>query len=102
MAHQPTAPSSYLPPQKRILSQAHLAAFKRSPTHDEIVRFIDDLDDSIAGKKLSEAGEGSEVSRPLFNGQGAMAEHWLIHVAHNASHSHTGSSHGYCAKHTSG
>lgn len=57
-----TKPSTYVVPTKHILSRAHLDAFLRSPAHDQIVGFIDALNDAIVGKKLSEAGEGSEVS----------------------------------------
>ncbi|RXK35674.1 serine/threonine-protein phosphatase 2A activator 2 [Tremella mesenterica] len=64
---QPEASTSYPPPQKCILSQAHLAAFQRSNTHDEIVSYVHELDDSIVGVKLSEAGDGSERTRPLVN-----------------------------------
>jgi serine/threonine-protein phosphatase 2A activator len=58
---QPQASTSYLPPTKHILSPAHLAAFKRSSTHQEIIQFIDDLNTSIIGKKLSDVDKGSEV-----------------------------------------
>ena len=57
----PTASSSYTPPSKRILSPAHLAAFKRSSTHDDIIQFIDALNESIIGVKLTESGSGSDV-----------------------------------------
>lgn len=53
--------STYIVPTKHILSRAHLDAFLRSPAHDQILGFVDALNDSIVGKKLSEAGEGSEV-----------------------------------------
>jgi serine/threonine-protein phosphatase 2A activator len=53
--------SSYIEPTKRILSPAHLAAFQRSKTHDELLSFIDALNDSIVGEKLTQAGPGSEV-----------------------------------------
>ncbi|KAK4683947.1 serine/threonine-protein phosphatase 2A activator, partial [Tremellales sp. Uapishka_1] len=57
----PTASTSYIPPTKRILSTAQLAAFRRSRTHNELLSFIDELNDSIVGKKLSSAGDGSSV-----------------------------------------
>lgn len=59
---QPVASTSYVVPRKCILSPAHLAAFKRSPTHQSIVEFIDDLNSSIVDKTLDDAGEGSEAS----------------------------------------
>jgi serine/threonine-protein phosphatase 2A activator len=62
-AEHPSASTSYLPPTKHILSAAHLAAFQRSKTHAEIVDFVEQLNDSIVGRKLSDAGDGSEVSR---------------------------------------
>ncbi|WVQ83513.1 serine/threonine-protein phosphatase 2A activator 2 [Cryptococcus sp. DSM 104549] len=60
---QDTASTSYIIPTKHILSKAHLAAFQRSATHDDILRFIDDLNESIVGRKLRDAGEGSEQQR---------------------------------------
>jgi hypothetical protein len=56
------SPTGYTIPIKRILSKVHLAAFARSPAHDDILGFIDTLNESIVGKKLSEKGEPSEVS----------------------------------------
>lgn len=60
-AVQPTASTSYLIPNKRILSPAHLAAFTRSRSHNEIIGFVNVLNANIIGRTLSEAGEGSEV-----------------------------------------
>lgn len=57
-----TLPSGYQVPIKRILSKVHLAAFERSPAHADILGFIDTLNESIVGKKLSEKGEPSKVS----------------------------------------
>lgn len=62
MADQPEASTSYTPPVKYILSSAHLAAFRRSTTHEEITGFISDLNDSIVGKSLKDV-EASEVSQ---------------------------------------
>lgn len=56
----PTGP--FVVPTKRILSKAHLAAFQRSPAHADILGFIDTLNERVVGVKLSEQGEGSEVS----------------------------------------
>jgi serine/threonine-protein phosphatase 2A activator len=64
-SNQPQASTSYLPPTKHILSPAHLAAFKRSSTHHEITQFIDDLNTSIVGKKISDMVKGTEVSERL-------------------------------------
>ncbi|WWC68933.1 serine/threonine-protein phosphatase 2A activator 2 [Kwoniella pini CBS 10737] len=65
-SHQPVASTSYLPPRKYILSKAHLAAFQRSRTHKEVVNFIEELNDAVVGKKLTEAGEGSERTKPIM------------------------------------
>lgn len=54
------ASTSYMVPRKRILSKEHLAAFSLSATHGDIVAFVDDLNDAVVGKKLSENVE-SEV-----------------------------------------
>lgn len=61
----PLAPAlgEYVVPTKHILSKAHLAAFERSPAHAAIMGFIDALNASIVGKKLSEAGPGNAVSQ---------------------------------------
>ena len=57
----PHASTSYIPPVKRILSSAHLAAFQRSQTHADIIGFVDRLNESVVNTKLTEAGTGSEV-----------------------------------------
>lgn len=56
-----TLARAFQKPVKQILSSTHLAAFQRSATHQELLSFITDLNESIVGKKLSDAGEGSEV-----------------------------------------
>jgi hypothetical protein len=61
MTDQPEASTSYRPPSKYILSPAHLAAFRRSATHEEITGFISDLNSAIVGKTLKDV-EPSEVS----------------------------------------
>jgi serine/threonine-protein phosphatase 2A activator len=61
MTDQPEASTSYRPPSKYILSPAHLAAFRRSATHEEITGFISDLNFSIVGKTLKDV-QSSEVS----------------------------------------
>jgi hypothetical protein len=45
----------YSIPVKRILSTAHLEAFKQSPVHDELLAFVDALNESVVGRKLGEA-----------------------------------------------
>jgi len=61
MTDQPEASTSYSQPAKYILLPAHLAAFRRSSTHEEITGFISDLNESIVGKTLKDV-EASEVS----------------------------------------
>ncbi|OWZ74556.1 serine/threonine-protein phosphatase 2A activator 2 [Cryptococcus neoformans Bt85] len=63
---KPSPSASYTIPAKHILSKAHLAAFQRSKTHSEIFGFIEELNEDIVGKKLTEAGQGSERTRPLI------------------------------------
>ncbi|OCF34525.1 serine/threonine-protein phosphatase 2A activator 2 [Kwoniella heveanensis BCC8398] len=58
--------SPYIPATKHILSKAHLEAFQRSKTHQDIIDFVEELNEDIVGKKLSEAGEGSERTRPII------------------------------------
>ncbi|ODN98014.1 serine/threonine-protein phosphatase 2A activator 2 [Cryptococcus amylolentus CBS 6273] len=67
MSNGASLPShEYQVPVKRILSKAHLAAFQRSQAHKDILSFIEDLNTSVVGKKLSEAGEGSERTKPVL------------------------------------
>jgi hypothetical protein len=61
METQPEASTSYIPPRKHILSTAHLSAFRRSSAYTDIVGFVDKLNDSVVGEKLTEAGGGSDV-----------------------------------------
>jgi methylaspartate ammonia-lyase len=56
----------YQIPTKRILSQAHLAAFQRSQTHTDILRFIDNLNTSIIGIKTTQVGSGTDVGSHLY------------------------------------
>lgn len=62
-----TTPSTTTPPtdeglpRKRILSQAHLKAFKESDTYKDIVDFVDELNVAIVGKKLSDTRAISPV-----------------------------------------
>jgi serine/threonine-protein phosphatase 2A activator len=54
-------------PRKRILSQAHLKAFKESETYKDIVGFVEELNSAIVGKKLSENREESPVRHILLS-----------------------------------
>jgi hypothetical protein len=60
-------------PRKRILSQAHLKAFKESETYKDIVEFVEELNAAIVGKKLSDTRMESPVSnlRSLSRAQAA-------------------------------
>lgn len=51
----PTAPT------KRIISRAHLQSFLDSPTHQDLVDFLEELNESVVGLKLTEEVEESEV-----------------------------------------
>ena len=62
---QPSAHTDDSLPRKRILSPAHLAAFKESETYKDIVGFVEELNSAIVGKKLSDAKADSPVSIPL-------------------------------------
>lgn len=57
---EPLETSSVL--HKRILSKEHLEAFQASQTYKDVVEFIEELNQSIIGVKLGEAGPESEVS----------------------------------------
>ncbi|GHJ87726.1 hypothetical protein NliqN6_4128 [Naganishia liquefaciens] len=58
---QPSAQTNNSLPRKRILSPAHLAAFKESQTYRDIVEFVEELNTSIVGKKLSDGRADSSV-----------------------------------------
>lgn len=58
---QPSAQTDTSLPRKRILSPAHLAAFKTSDTYKDIVGFVEELNASIVGKKLSDSKAESPV-----------------------------------------
>ncbi|KAI5451403.1 Serine/threonine-protein phosphatase 2A activator 2 [Naganishia albida] len=53
-------------PRKRILSQAHLKAFKESETYTDIVDFVEELNAAIVGKKLSDARNASPAVRTIL------------------------------------
>ncbi|KAK4054252.1 Serine/threonine-protein phosphatase 2A activator 2 [Microbotryomycetes sp. JL201] len=46
-------------PTKRIISRAHLQAFLESETHADLCRFIEELNDSVVGVKLTDTVEQS-------------------------------------------
>jgi hypothetical protein len=49
--------SGFQPPNKRILTPEQLVAFQQSPTHGEIVEFIDELNVAVKGVKLRDGEE---------------------------------------------
>ena len=50
----PTTFASMTTPTKRIISPAHLQQWLASPTHAEVIAFIERLNSSITAVKLSE------------------------------------------------
>lgn len=52
-----SASTSFHPPTKRILTPEQLVAFQQSPTHGEIVGFIEELNDAVRGVKLRDGEE---------------------------------------------
>jgi hypothetical protein len=54
------------PLNKHILTKAHLEAFQGSQTHKDIVDAVEELNASIVGIKLGQAGEPSPVSSRQF------------------------------------
>lgn len=56
---------SYQVPRKAILSKDQLQAFQESKTHKDVISYIEKLNESVVGVKLSEACEASDVSMSL-------------------------------------
>jgi serine/threonine-protein phosphatase 2A activator len=52
---------SYTPPRKYILSKEQLEAFQVSKTYQEIITFIETLNEAVVGVKLTDECDGSEV-----------------------------------------
>lgn len=65
MTESGSSSSSSLP-RKRILSKQHLEAFQASPTHADVIGFIEELNGSIVGLKISEAGPSSAATSSLL------------------------------------
>jgi len=61
MASDTTSPSAPMQPTKRIVSKAHLDAWLTSPTHADVVAFVQDLNDSVVGVKLTDKVPSSPV-----------------------------------------
>ncbi|KAM0789454.1 hypothetical protein ACM66B_000276 [Microbotryomycetes sp. NB124-2] len=52
-------------PTKRIISRAHLQAFLESETHSDLCTFIEQLNDSVIGVKLTDTVQSSPVTTAL-------------------------------------
>jgi serine/threonine-protein phosphatase 2A activator len=63
----PPAPAEGGLPEKRIISQAHLEAFLSSPTHQDILAFIEALNDRCAGVKTTDSCERSPVISAILS-----------------------------------
>lgn len=61
-----STPASPTAPTKRIISRAHLQSFLDSPTHQDLVDFLEELNESVVGYKLTEEVGESEVSLLLL------------------------------------
>lgn len=55
--------ASFSTPRKYILSKEQLEAFQASNTHNEIISYIESLNDSVIGVKLSDECTESPVSK---------------------------------------
>ncbi len=53
---------SYQVPRKAILSKDQLQAFQESKTHKDVISYIEKLNESVVGVKLTDACEASDVS----------------------------------------
>ncbi|GAA5873437.1 hypothetical protein JCM1840_007384 [Sporobolomyces johnsonii] len=60
-----SAPTAPMLPTKRIVSKAHLDAWLSSPTHNDVLSFIEELNDSVVGTKLTDEVTESEATRAL-------------------------------------
>ncbi|KAJ8293608.1 Serine/threonine-protein phosphatase 2A activator 2 [Rhodotorula toruloides] len=47
------APTGPVVPTKRVVSKAHLEAWLKSGTHDEVVAFVEQLNEAAVGVKLA-------------------------------------------------
>ena len=56
-----TTNSSYTPPRKYILSKEQLEAFQASKTYQDIISYIETLNEAVIGVKLTDACEESQV-----------------------------------------
>ncbi|GAA6008422.1 peptidylprolyl isomerase RRD2 [Rhodotorula paludigena] len=54
-------------PTKRIVSKAHLDAWLDSPTHADVVRFVEQLNQSVVGVKLTDTVEESQAVSALVS-----------------------------------
>ncbi|BGO91942.1 Serine/threonine-protein phosphatase 2A activator 2 [Rhodotorula toruloides] len=52
------APTGPVVPTKRVVSKAHLEAWLKSGTHDEVVAFVEQLNEAAVGVKLAYERDG--------------------------------------------
>lgn len=62
MAAETTIKPQTALPTKRIVSKAHLDAWLTSSTHSELVKFVEELNESVVGIKLRDEVVQSDVS----------------------------------------
>lgn len=58
---QPTTTMSFHPPRKVILTKEQLEAFQASKTHQDIVNYVETLNNAVVGVKLSDQCSESPV-----------------------------------------
>ncbi|GAA5973830.1 hypothetical protein JCM11641_003181 [Rhodosporidiobolus odoratus] len=54
-------------PTKRIVSKAHLDAWLSSSTHEEVVAFVEELNESVVGVRLTDTVSESEATKALVD-----------------------------------
>uniref|UniRef100_A0A0K3CCN6 FGENESH: predicted gene_3.644 protein n=1 Tax=Rhodotorula toruloides TaxID=5286 RepID=A0A0K3CCN6_RHOTO len=59
------APTGPVVPTKRVVSKAHLEAWLTSGTHDEVVTFVEQLNEAAVSVKLTDEVPTSEEATPL-------------------------------------
>ncbi|GAA5828888.1 hypothetical protein JCM3766R1_003854 [Sporobolomyces carnicolor] len=62
-----STPASTSLPTKRIVSKAHLDAWLSSSTHSDVVTFVEKLNESVVGVKLTDSVLESEVTNALVD-----------------------------------
>ena len=57
---------TFRPPTKAILTQEQLAVFQQSPSHDAVIEYIEALNESVKGAKLTDECEQSEAFLAIY------------------------------------